>query len=112
MKTNKFESIIYPNVHVASWPPQDIYSKPATKPNIIYTLTISYPLDNPKTYQIKSGKNGITFETLIEKICALYSEVYALPTLYGIWGHSINDLYIECISVNHKKKTIILGMGS
>jgi hypothetical protein len=90
-------------------------------PNKIYELVIDYPLSNPAVYKIKTGKNGMGLVTLLGKIGKLYQRVYALEDrrisagkegLYGIWGHDMDDLAIEGININHKKKIITLDVGS
>ena len=80
-----------------------------------YELTIDYPLSSPAKYIIKTGK-GMNFIGLLKEIGKAYIKVYAdddkNDSKYGIWGHEITDLALEGISIDHKKKTIKLDIGS
>lgn len=80
--------------------------------NKTYTLAIDYPTNKEYIFQIKTGVKGLTEKALIDKIRKTYEKVYNAPQTYGVWGHDISDLWIESIAVDHKKKTIDLGMGS
>lgn len=77
-----------------------------------YQLIIDYPLDKPAKFKIKTGKMGIGLIRLLGIIGKKYSYVYENAEKYGIWGHDIDDLQLEGLRINHKKKTIELYMGS
>lgn len=86
-------------------------------PNQTYQLVIDYPLDKPAVYPIKTGKNGMGLVVLLGKIGKLYQKTYDVEDeseqgRYGIYGHSIDDLNLSGIRVNHKKKLITLGVDS
>lgn len=81
-------------------------------PNKTYTLTIDYPLDKPAKFKISTGKNGLSFLSLLKRIGSLYKKVYENEDKYGVWGHVIDDLQLEGIDINHKKNTIDLYIGS
>lgn len=91
-------------------------------PNRTYELTIDYPLSNPATYKIKTGKKGMGLIKLLKAIGKAYERTYAREDrtlkseeeggVYGIWGHDIGDLALEGISINHKTRKIRLDIGS
>lgn len=81
-------------------------------PNKIYELIIDYPLSVKAKFKIHTGKNGLGLIKLLGIIGKKYIHIYENPRQYGIWGHVIDDLQLEGITVNHKKKTIELSMGS
>jgi hypothetical protein len=80
--------------------------------NQTYSLIIDYPLDMPANFPIKTGKTGMTIVGLLAKIGEGYRKVYENATRFGIWGHSIDDLCIVEIKVDHKTKRITLGVDS
>lgn len=85
--------------------------------NQIYQLIIDYPLDKPAVYLIKTGKKGMGLIALLSKIGKLYQKTYDVEDeseagRYGIYGHSIDDLNLTGIRVNHKTKKIILDVNS
>lgn len=81
-------------------------------PKKTYTLVISYPLSKPYKKQINTGKNGMGLGGLLVEIGKAYNEVYAKDDEYGVWGHDMEDLAIEGISINPKTNTITLSVGS
>lgn len=93
----------------------DLQKLPANK---TYQLIIDYPLDKPAIYKIHTSKTGMGMLALISKIGKLYEKTYEDEDAtedggrYGIWGHSIEDLCLEGITVDHKKKRITLSIGS
>lgn len=91
-------------------------------PNKLYTLVIDYPLSNPYHKSVCTGGRGIKTNQLIGIIVKAYRHIYDVEdrqdkkgmeeTTYGVWGHDIDDLVLCRISVNHKKRTITLGVDS
>ena len=81
-------------------------------PNKTYSLIIDYPLDKPAVFKIKTGKKGMSFLSLLNKIGIFYNRVYEDGHKYVVWGHDISDLSLEGIDINHKNKTISLYVGS
>jgi hypothetical protein len=81
-------------------------------PNQTYNLIIDYPLDKPASFKIRTGKNGMTFLSLLNKIGIYYNKIYENEDKYGIWGHDIDDLSLQGVDINHKNKTINLSLGS
>lgn len=102
VKTNlKVEDIHY-------WGTGD-FRLPANK---VYTLVIDYPFESERRYQIKTG-GGMGLVNLFKHIGSAYNRTYADADKgnNGYW-HAVEDLYIEEIKVNHKKKLITLSVGS
>jgi hypothetical protein len=97
------------DVHISS---HKKTSKLVLKPNTNYKMFIDYPLDVPAVFTIKSGKNGIFQDKLVNIIVDKYREVYKNKAKYGIWGHGISDLFLEEVVVDYKAKEIRLGVGS
>jgi|ERR1019366_4700639 hypothetical protein len=81
-------------------------------PNQTFELIIDYPVSNPATYKLHTGKSGMGLCRLLKEIGKAYEKVYAAEDKYGVWGHFITDLAIEGISVDFKKKKIRLDVGS
>ena len=81
-------------------------------PNEIYTLKLNYPLRKEFKFQIKTGKKGMHLFSLLKKIGKIYNDIYDDQEEYGVWGHFLDDLCLEGISINHVSKTISLDIGS
>lgn len=78
-------------------------------------ITIDYPLDKCFTWKMKP-----TFDCLKEKYVSLglflldvakkYTEIYKKPKKYGIWGHHIDDLVFESVTVDENGHvTLVIG---
>lgn len=92
------------------WRGSDLY----LLPNKTYTLVIDYPFDEERRYSFKTAKGrGMGLLGLIKKISECYDETYddADENGNGYW-HSIEDLVIEGIRVDHVKRIIRLDVGS
>lgn len=74
------------------------------------TIRFDYPCD--KTEFEFTNKKGFTNWTLYECIQDGYERIYAKPKKYGVWGHDIEDLVIDEIKYNPKKKRVTLFIGS
>lgn len=100
-------------------------------PNKVYKLIIDYPLQNPYTQEIKTSKKGMTLREVLNIAVDAYKKIYKeekktsklkeesiserskgkfgllnrAPTngIYGIYGHSIEDLTITNIIVKGNK---------
>jgi hypothetical protein len=79
-------------------------------PNSTYRLTIDYPLYEKRSYEIKTGKSGMGLGALIRAIGKCYEK--ACENDDNVWGHSIDDLFLEEIKINHSKKMIIVDVSS
>ncbi len=101
------------------------------------TIMIDYPLADETYWECNSeDPKGWTPRTLLKKIMELYKQIYKeeeetmdtpIPTLdkrgglwnrpqstgrFGIWGHDIEDLYIEGVYYDHLKHIVHPSMGS
>lgn len=107
---------------------------PQQKINIVFR----YPFEKEFVFEFKANTSeGFTKEYLIDCICNQYEKMYkeeneATPPTsmeermkrgglvnrestegpYGIWGHDIEDLYLEGIEYNEKTNTVHLFIGS
>lgn len=81
-------------------------------PDSNYTLIIDYPLEKAHSVIIKTGKRGLSYTALLKRIGKEYIHVYSLEHQFGVWGHSLNDLYLEQLHVDHETKKITLAVGS
>ena len=89
-------------------------------PNETFVLTIDYPLSREALVEIETGEKGLGSLGLLGRIAKAYKKIYEEEDgtseisigKYGIWGHDIEDLYIEYVIVDFEKKTIKLRMGS
>jgi hypothetical protein len=82
--------------------------------NKTYTLVIDYPFAGMREhlFPIKTGKNGLNVLVLLAKIGKAYEKLYEDPEGNGVFGHSIDDLSLGEICVNHKTKQITIGVDS
>jgi hypothetical protein len=82
--------------------------------NQTFDLIIDYPLGGARAHHfpIKTGKHGLGLIGLLGKIGQAYKKLYEDPDENDIFGHDIDDLQLEGISVNFKTKKITLDIGS
>lgn len=96
-------------------------------PNTDYSMIISYPLHKPETYRIITGSEGMRKSGLGKIIMEIYKKIYSEevedsgPPLYhpteprriestgrhGLWGHDLEDLWLNWIEVDNVKNKII-----
>ncbi len=87
------------------------------------TVKFDYPLSNSVLVPYASYE-GFALKDLIDRVCKTYqrlywedeetntgTERYKTNGKYGIWGHNLNDLYIEGIEV-WSDGTVYLNIGS
>lgn len=81
--------------------------------NRTYTLIIDYPFSKVAEYEIKT-KKGMGLAGLMKQIFKCYIRKYrdAERDDDDSYWHGIDDLVIEGIRVNHKRKTIRLDVGA
>ena len=97
----------------------------------IITLRITYPLSVKVNYE-REKKGGYSRKDLFEWIYQAYKKIYQEEEeevgdpgtyqmlhnrkesegRYGIWGHYMNDLYLEFIKYDPKTKIVHLAIGS
>lgn len=95
------------------------------------TLSITYPLAKPATFELKTNNKWWTRKQLVEEISRKYHFIYredALKVLtpelrkklsnnkqadveYGIWGHNLIDLDLSKIEVYNLNGKIILQLS-
>lgn len=102
------------------------------------SIIFDYPFGEEFKFEFQTDtREGFTREYLIDCICGQYRKMYdeenaacKVSTVeerigkgglmnrektegpYGIWGHDIDDLYLERITYDERKKTVSLGVGS
>ena len=84
-------------------------------PNETYSMEIRYPFTNPPIFvEVKTGKNGMGIGGLFKAIWKAYDVRFAKLYLGqdGSALHSVEELFLEGIDVDHKKRTIGLLIGS
>jgi len=122
------------NIHLESF---DIkaandLSKDSLKLSGEYTFKYDYPLSNNAAFKHKLT-NKMTAANILLTAKNDYARIYneedtatkvkpgLIPGMlnrnetdgpYGIWGHSIGDLFFEGIKINEKKKEITFDIGS
>ena len=75
-------------------------------------ITISYPLKNPYTFTAKCRN----LNDLINEITLAYRRIYEEekenPGKYGIWGHRIEDLWLEKATLDIETGNVKILVGS
>lgn len=109
--------------------------------NDVVKVNIDYPLQDVFSFDLRPD-GGVTKRQLIDFICLTYRKIYddeeksmdntkknkiqdtnsgkasgcinrpQSSGTYGIWGHILEDLFIEGISYNKPTRTVELSMGS
>jgi hypothetical protein len=75
-------------------------------------VVIDYPLERPVVMEIGNGGKGyLTFGEFLWHVAKQYERIYEDPEVYGVWGHSIDDLVFERVTVNKNGETHI-SVGS
>ena len=72
-------------------------------------ITISYPLKNPYTFTAKC-RNLNDLITLAYR--RIYEEEKENPGKYGIWGHHIEDLWLEKATLDIETGNVKILVGS
>lgn len=72
-------------------------------------IDYTYPLHNPTNFNHENN-HGFTRLQLFQLIGADYQKIYQEPTRHGIWGHTLEDLFLEGVELNGN--VLSLGMGS
>jgi len=79
-------------------------------------VTIDYPLDPGVQVKVSAEEIGGRREVasmgrFLLAVAKIYQGIYKKPKKYGIWGHGIDDLYFERVTVS-KHGVVELGIGS
>ncbi len=80
-------------------------------PNDEFIIIADYPLEKAFNFKI-STNDGMDLLEIYNCIGRIYKEIYKDPDKYGVWGHDRNDLFLESVTIDYDKKTIMVGMGS
>jgi len=78
-------------------------------PEGAFTLSLDYPLSRNYIFTVKGP---LTVKALCSMISTAYHKIYLQEDYYGVWGHTIDDLWIEELNINHETKTIEVFIGS
>lgn len=81
-------------------------------PNSNYEVIVDYPLESSVKFKITTGHKGLPSGKLLQKIGKIYERIYQNPDKYKVYGHSLEDLILETVRINHKTKQIALDLGS
>lgn len=81
-------------------------------PNQVFELTINYPIEKPVIFKVKTRTRGMNTNDLCSRIVECYIVIYNNCEKYGVWGHSIGELFLEGVAINHETKQISIDMGS
>jgi len=73
-------------------------------------VIITYPLGKDLSYVV-DVKHCENVTELLWDVSQAYREIYRYPRKYGIWGHSINQLFFERVDV-YPDGRIEIGIGS
>lgn len=100
------------DVHISQWGSRGNATDIFLPPNENFVLIIDYPLNIAAEFKFDTGKAGLGFAGIVNKIANAYSKIYDNEEKYGVYGHSFNDLVLEGMEVNFKSKTINIFVGS
>lgn len=79
-------------------------------------ITIDYPMDKSVTFKVKPRldclkEKYVSLGLFLLDVAKKYTEIYKKPKKYGIWGHHIDDLVFESVTVTADGR-VTLGIGS
>lgn len=76
-------------------------------------IAFDYPISHTVIFTFTSrNKKGWTRRALYKAIVKGYRMIYRSPVTYGIWGHDMQDLAIECVHRNRIGNKFTLSIGS
>jgi len=67
---------------------------------------LDYPLSKKYNGFIESAE---CWWDVLSAICAAYKIIYKNEEYYGVWGHEIGDLMVECLCLKDDKLEIYIG---
>jgi hypothetical protein len=73
---------------------------------------IDYPVEVPVLFQIETGRDPWSLWEICCAFADQYAKIYEQPKRYGVWGHDLNDLWIEGLVYYPKEQLIYPLMGS
>jgi len=87
----------------------DFKDLPANKS---FELIVDYPLSEPASFTLRTGKKGMNLIRLLKEVGKAYQKIYDRMDKYDVCGHDIDDLSVQGVNVDYAKKKITLDMGS
>lgn len=80
--------------------------------NHTVNVTINYPLKNPYTFTVKCRILNELINEIVLAYRRIYEEEKENPGKYGIWGHRIEDLWLERMILDIETGNVKLFVGS
>lgn len=71
-------------------------------------IEFDYPLHRSASFQHHT-RGGFTRLGLFKRIRDDYRKIYKTPLEYGIWGHGIDDLFLEGATLDGNRLTLSMG---
>lgn len=59
-----------------------------------WSIKITYPLSKPFIWTPDTG-SVLTLREFCDTLSNMYAHVYNFADVYGVWGHSIGELFLE-----------------
>jgi len=81
-------------------------------PGRTYTMLVDYPFHRPYRHEFKTGEAGMGFAALLDELRGVYKRIYAEPDRFGVWGHALDELWLERVTVDRQNATVALHVGS
>lgn len=96
------------SLNVAVIFPEDAPNKKLKQTYETLSINIDYPIRG--TVQIKV-KQASSLHDILLPVSKAYEQIYQRAKEFGVWGHSINDLFFERVSIN-EDGTCEISIGS
>lgn len=99
------------SLNVAVIFPEDAPNKKLKQTYETLSINIDYPIRGIRgTVQIKV-KQASSLHDILLPVSKAYEQIYQRAKEFGVWGHSINDLFFERVSIN-EDGTCEISIGS
>jgi hypothetical protein len=73
---------------------------------------IDYPLDKPVLFTIETGQEPWSLWDVWTAFADQYGRIYEQPDRYGVWGHDMDDLWIERMFYYPDRRLVYPYVGS
>jgi hypothetical protein len=73
---------------------------------------VNYPVEGPVLFSIEAGAKPWYLWDILTAFSDQYSRIYEDPARFGVWGHDLEDLWIEGLSYYPGKRLIYPTIGS
>lgn len=94
------------------------YVRPCKPDSLVMRANLDYPLSTAVGVEIqpydlawRSPFYCMTVGWLVWSLARAYEKIYEKPDHYGVWGHGLEDLFFENLTINGNEVRV-LGMGS